>query len=72
MTVIGKEVRESLVFKPAEAYLRQDVYCTYAYQNCNKEDISTPVVKVPKESSIILGSYTSQEAVVYILRYRSS
>ena len=25
MTVIGKEVRESLVFKPAEAYLRQDV-----------------------------------------------
>ena len=26
MTVIGKEVRESLVFKPAKGYLRQDVY----------------------------------------------
>ena len=65
MTVIGKEVRESLVFKPAEAYLRQDVYYTYACQNCNKEDISTPVVKAPKEPAIIPGSYASPEAVAH-------
>ena len=66
MTVIGKEIRESLVFKQAEAYLRQDVYYTYACQTCNKEDISTPVVKTPKEPSIIPGSYASPEAVAYI------
>ena len=66
MAVIGKEIRESLVFKPAEAYLRQDVYYTYACQRCNKEDISTPVVKTPKEPSIIPGSYASAEAVAYI------
>ena len=66
MAVIGKEVRESLVFKPAEAYLRQDVYYTYACQNCNREDISTPVVTAPKEPSIIPGSYASPEAVAHI------
>jgi len=66
MTVIGKEVRESLVFKPAEAYLRQDVYYTYACQRCNKEDISTPVVKAPREPSIIPGSYASPEAVAHV------
>ena len=61
-----QEIRESLVFKQAEAYLRQDVYYTYACQTCNKEDISTPVVKTPKEPSIIPGSYASPEAVAYI------
>lgn len=66
MAVIGKEIRESLVFKPAEAYLRQDVYYTYACQRCNKEDISTPVVKTPKAPAIIPGSYASPDAVAYI------
>ena len=36
MQEIGKEVRETLVLKPAEAVLRQDVYYTYACKNCEK------------------------------------
>lgn len=66
MTVIGKEIRESLVLKPAEGYLRQDVYYTYACQTCNDADVSTPVVKTPKEPSVIPGSYASPEAVAHI------
>ena len=66
MAVIGKEVRETLVFKPAEAYIRQDVYYTYGCRRCEKEDISTPIVKTPREPALIPGGYTSAEAVAYI------
>lgn len=66
MTVIGKEVKETLVFKPAEAYIRQDVYYTYACQNCKKNAESTPVFQAPKEPALIPGSYASPEAVAHI------
>ena len=66
MEVIGKEVRETLVFKPAEAYIRQDVYYTYGCRRCDKEDISTPVAKTPKEPALIPGGYASAEAVAHI------
>jgi len=75
MQEIGKEVRETLVLKPAEAVLRQDVYYTYACKNCEKneetdaeqEDVSTPVVKTPKEPAVIPGSFASPEAIAYIM-----
>ena len=66
MTVIGKEVKETLVFKPAEAYIRQDVYYTYACQNCKENAESTPVIQPPKEPALIPGSYASPEAVAHI------
>ena len=66
MQVIGKEVKETLVFKPAEAYLRRDIYYTYACQQCDKTDTQTPVVKTPKVPSVIPGSYASAEAVAHI------
>ena len=66
MTVIGKEVKETLVFKPAEAYIRQDVYYTYVCQNCKENAESTPVVQTPKEPALIPGSYASPEAVAHI------
>ena len=65
MTVIGKEVRETLVFKPAEAYIRQDVYYSYACQNCKENASSTPVVQTPKEPALIPGGYASPEAVAH-------
>ncbi len=66
MVVIGKEIRESLVFKPAEAYVRQDVYYTYGCRKCEAEDISTPILKTPREPSLIPGGYASPEAVAHI------
>ena len=66
MTVIGKEVKETLVFKPAEAYIRQDVYYTYACQNCKENAESTQVIQTPKEPALIPGSYASPDAVAHI------
>ena len=66
MAVIGKEIHESLKIKPAEAILQRDIYYTYACKSCEKNDISTPVVKTPKEPVIIPGSFASPEAVAYL------
>ena len=67
MQEIGTEVRETLVFVPAKAVLRQDVYYSYACKGCEKNDISTPIVKAPKEPSVIPGSFASPEAIAHIM-----
>ena len=51
---------------PAKAILKRDIYYTYACENCKKNDISTPIVKTPKDAVLIPGSYASPEAVAYI------
>ena len=66
MEVIGREIRETLVLVPAKAYLRQDVYYTYGCRRCDKEDISTPILKTPKGPSVIPGGYASPEAVAHV------
>ena len=66
MQPIGKEVQESLEFIPAKAILKRDIYYTYACENCKANDISTPIVKTPKDVVLIPGSYASPEAVAYI------
>ena len=50
---IGKEVRQTLEMKPAQFYLREDWYYTYACRKCQNEEIETPVVKTPKEPAVI-------------------
>ena len=67
MTEIGKEVVRTLEIVPAQMVVREDVYYTYACQNCNKEDIETPVVKAPREKNIIPGSFATPEAIAYIM-----
>lgn len=66
LVVIGSEVHESLMIKPAEAILRRDIYYTYACRNCEKNDVTTPVVKTPKVDVVIPGGFASPEAVAYI------
>ena len=67
MTEIGKEVVRTLEIVPAQMVVREDVYYTYACQNCNKEDIETPVVKAPREKNIIPGSFATPEAIAHIM-----
>ena len=67
MTEIGKEVVRTLEIIPAQTVVRENVYYTYACQNCNKEDIETPVAKVPREKNIIPGSFATSEAIVHIM-----
>jgi len=67
MREIGTEIRETLKLIPAKAVLQRDIYYTYACENCEKNDISTPVVKAPKEPTVILGSFASPETIVHIM-----
>ena len=67
MTEIGTEVVNKLKIVPAQIIVEQHVYYSYACHNCNKEDIETPVVKVPHEKSVIPGSFATPEAIAHIM-----
>ncbi len=67
MREIGSEVRETLVLIPAKAVLRRDVYYTYACERCQKNDITTPIAKAPKEPAVIPGGFASPEAIAHIM-----
>ena len=47
--------------------MEQHVYYTYACQNCNREDIETPVAKVPREKNTIPGSFATPEVITHIM-----
>ena len=51
MTEIGTEVRRTLVMVPAQVKIREDVYFTYACQNCKQTGTETPILKAPKRAS---------------------
>ena len=63
---IGKEVRRSLMMKPAKFWVREDVYYTYARKNCEQETGEANIVKAVKEPSLLPGSFASAEAVAYL------
>ena len=63
---IGKEVRRTLQMKPAEFWIREDVYYTYACKNCEQETGEANIVKAAKEPALLPGSFVSAEAVAYL------
>ena len=63
---IGKDVRRTLQMKPAEFWVREDVYYTYACKNCEQETGEANIVKAPKEPALLSGSFASAEAVAYL------
>lgn len=66
MVEIGKEVRRTLQMKPAEFWVREDVYYTYACKNCEQETGEANIVKASKEPALLPGSFASAEAVAYL------
>lgn len=66
MVEIGKEVRRTLQMKPAEFWVREDIYYTYACKNCEQETGEANIVKAVKEPSLLPGSFASAEAVAYL------
>jgi transposase len=66
MVEIGKEVRRSLKMKPAQFWVQEDVYYTYACKNCEQETGEANILKTPKEPVICPGSFASPEAVAHI------
>ena len=67
MTEIGKEVVRTLEIIPAQMVVKEDIYYTYACQNCNDKNIETPVVKAPREKNLIPGSFATPEAIAHIM-----
>ena len=67
MTEIGKEVVNKLKIKPAQVIVEQHIYYTYACRKCNETGTETPVVKAPREKSIIPGSFATAEAISYLM-----
>lgn len=63
----AKKTSQKPVLIPAKAVLRREVYYTCACENCEKNDISTPVLKTPKEPSVIPGSFASPEVIAHII-----
>ena len=52
--------------KPAEFWVREDVYYTYACKNCEQETGEANIVKAAKEPALLPGSFASAEAVAYL------
>ena len=48
MKEIGSEVRRTLVMIPAQVKIREDVYFTYACQNCKQTGTETRILKTEK------------------------
>ena len=70
MMEIGKEVVKTLEIIPAQYIVREDIYYTYACKSCAAnadEGCEAPVVKAPREKNIIPGSFTTPEAIAYIM-----
>lgn len=64
---IGKEVRRSLMMKPAKFWVREDVYYTYACKNCEQETGEANIVKAARGPALLPGSFVSAEAVAHIV-----
>lgn len=67
MVEIGKEVHRSLQMKPAQFWIREDVYYTYACKSCERETGEANILKTPKEPALLPGSFASAEAVAHIM-----
>ena len=70
MTEIGKEVVRTLEIIPAQTIVHEDIYYTYACKNCSEsadEGCETPIVKAPREKSIIPGSFATPEAIAHFM-----
>jgi transposase len=67
MRMIGHDTRRELKIIPARAVIVEHIRETCACGNCEKNDISTPVLKAPMPQPVIKGSFASPEIVAHIM-----
>lgn len=63
---IGVEIHRSLQMKPAEFWVREDRYPTYACKHCEKETGEGNVVPTPMAPTVIPGSFASPSAIAHL------
>ncbi|MFI3255157.1 MAG: IS66 family transposase zinc-finger binding domain-containing protein, partial [Eubacteriales bacterium] len=70
MSPIGKDIHKSMKVIAAKIIQKEDHYITYACKCCEKEGTSMPILKTPRENTVIPGSFASPEAIAYLI-YRN-
>lgn len=63
---IGVDVRRELILIPAKIIVAEHASHTYACAHCNKNDISTPIIKAASPSPLISGSLASPSLVAHV------
>ena len=63
---IGVEIHRSLQMKPAEFWVREDHYPTYACKHCEEETGEANVTPTPMEPTVIPGSFASPSAIAHL------
>jgi len=65
--VMSKEVRKELVVIPRHLKVVEHVSYIYACRNCEKNDITTPIIKVAAPKPVIKGSVASPSLVALVM-----
>lgn len=65
--VMSKEVRRELVVIPAQLKVVEHVKYIYACRNCEKTDVSVPIIKAQAPEPVIKGSVASASLVAMIM-----
>ena len=65
--VMSKEIRKELKIIPAQVKVVEHVRDVYACRNCEKENITTPIVTAPMPNPVLKGSFLSPSLLAYIM-----
>jgi transposase len=64
--VMKKEIRKELKIVPAKVSVVHHVRYIYACRSCEKNDVSTPIIKAQMPKPVIPGSFVSPSMLAYI------
>jgi transposase len=67
MHIIGRDIQETMKIIPAKVVIVREISYVYGCRNCEKNDISVPIIKAPMPNPVIKGSFASPEAVAHII-----
>jgi transposase len=67
MHEMGSDTRDELVIIPAQVKVTKHVSFKYACRNCERNEITTPIVTAPAPKALIPKSLASASAVAYIM-----
>lgn len=65
--VMKKEIRRELIIIPAEVKVLQHEREVYSCRQCEREDVTTPIVQAPMPNSVIPKSMASPSSISHIL-----
>jgi transposase len=67
---MSTQVREEVKFIPASACLVKHIQYIYACRKCEKNEVSTPILKAPMPKPPIPKSFASSSAIAYVINQK--